>query len=52
VLLHLQEALAARPGTLDLINRQLDAQLASYGIHPGRTGLSNLEFVAAMRMMK
>eukprot|EP00775_Hariotina_reticulata_P007379 gene7379-7588_t len=47
----LQEVLASGPGMLNLINRQLDGQLASYGIHPGRTGLSNLEFVAAMRML-
>eukprot|EP00878_Enallax_costatus_P028180 GHUV01030400.1.p1 GENE.GHUV01030400.1~~GHUV01030400.1.p1 ORF type:complete len:710 (+),score=283.74 GHUV01030400.1:768-2897(+) len=33
------------------VNKQLDDELASYGIHPGRTGLSHMEFLAAMRML-
>jgi hypothetical protein len=36
---------------LPLINRILDSQVASYGIHPGRTGLSNVELVAVMKML-
>jgi len=37
---------------LPAINRILDAQLASFGIHPGRTGLSNIELLAAMKMLR
>jgi hypothetical protein len=36
---------------LSAINRALDTQLASYGIHPGRTGLSNIELLAAMKIL-
>jgi hypothetical protein len=36
---------------LSAINRILDGQLASYGIHPGRTGLSEVELLAAMKML-
>lgn len=48
----LQEVSAAKPGMLSAINRILDSQVASYGIHPGRTGLSNLELLAAMKMLR
>lgn len=47
----LQEVSASKPGMLSAINRILDGQLASYGIHPGRTGLSEVELLAAMKML-
>ncbi|WIA11315.1 hypothetical protein OEZ85_011438 [Tetradesmus obliquus] len=49
---HNPQELAANQGRLlASINRQLDQQVASFGIHPGRTGLSNQEVVAAMQML-
>lgn len=47
----LQEVSESKPGMLSAINRILDGQLASYGIHPGRTGLSEVELLAAMKML-
>jgi len=47
-----QELDAARPAALVDINRELDRQMASYGIHPGRQGLSDLEFLAAMKLLE
>lgn len=52
LLLPAQALAAARPELLASLNRQLDGQLASFGIHPGRTGLSQLEFMAAMRLLR
>ncbi|WIA31396.1 hypothetical protein OEZ86_002295 [Tetradesmus obliquus] len=48
---HPQELAANQGRLLASINRQLDQQVASFGIHPGRTGLSNQEVVAAMQML-
>jgi hypothetical protein len=47
-----QEVSAAKPGMVAAVNRNLDAQVASYGIHPGRTGLSNVELLAALKMLR
>ncbi|KAF8057745.1 Dzip1l [Scenedesmus sp. PABB004] len=46
-----EELAARRGGVLAGLNRRLDAALASYGIHPGRPGLSRPEFMAAMQML-
>jgi hypothetical protein len=48
---HMQDIAAAKPAMLPAVNRALDSQLASFGIHPGRTGLSDLELLAAMKML-
>jgi hypothetical protein len=48
----LQELVANQGRLLASINRQLDEQVASFGIHPGRTGLSNQEVIAAMQMLR
>jgi hypothetical protein len=48
----MQELAAHQGRLLASIDRQLDAQVASFGIHPGRTGLSNQEVVAAMSMLR
>ncbi|KAF6250625.1 hypothetical protein COO60DRAFT_1681187 [Scenedesmus sp. NREL 46B-D3] len=49
---HDQQELAANQGRLlACINMQLDAEVASFGIHPGRKGLSSQEVVAAMSML-
>lgn len=48
----MQDLDAARPAALADINRELDRRVASFGIHPGRQGLSNLEFLAAMRQLE
>jgi hypothetical protein len=34
------------------INKQLDSAMASYGIHPGRQGLSEQELLAAMELLR
>lgn len=49
---HTQEVTAAKASMLPAINRMLDVQVASFGIHPGRTGLSNVELLAAMKMLR
>jgi hypothetical protein len=41
-----------RRAHLSGINRALDAAVASYGIHPGRPGLSDPELLAAMELLK
>lgn len=47
-----QEVDCARPQVLADINRDLDRQLASFGIHPGRPGLTDLEFMAVMKQLE
>jgi hypothetical protein len=50
---HFGQALdAARPEALAALNRELDRQVASFGIHPGREGLGELELLAAMKLLE
>jgi hypothetical protein len=35
-----------------VLNRDLDRALSSFGIHPGRQGLEELEFLAAMKLLE
>jgi hypothetical protein len=41
----------AKGPLLATIHRQLDGALASFGLHPGRPGLSDVELLAAMKML-
>jgi hypothetical protein len=43
---------AARPSALADLNRALDRQLASFGIHPARPGLRDEELLAAMKLLE
>ncbi|GBF96203.1 hypothetical protein Rsub_08748 [Raphidocelis subcapitata] len=47
-----EELDAARPAALSDLNRALDRQLASFGIHPARPGLRDAEFLAAMKLLE
>lgn len=47
-----QDLDAARPAALASLNRELDRRVAALGIHPGRQGLRDAEFLAAMKLLE
>lgn len=47
-----QELVKVLPSALTALNVRLDGALASFGIHPGRPGLSDTEFLAATQLLE